>query len=212
MKRFIVIVAALLVIYSYTPQIFAMVVAAHSEATQWGSNTNPIMIIVNKQNSLSHDYVPNDLVKIGVPFTLEGESEQMYMQKEAAYHLEQMFKEAKSQQIFLYGNSGYRSYKTQEKIYKRAVDEWGSETEANKWVARPGQSEHQTGLAIDVHTTDRIWVEDNAHKFGFIVRYPKGKEEITGYEYEPWHLRYVSIEHASKIYKQNLTLEEYLKK
>ena len=87
--------------------------------------------------------------------------------------------------------------------------------------AKPGHSEHQTGLAVDVEgenkdydnfedTKEFIWMKNNAHRFGFILRYPKGKEHITGFKYEPWHYRYVGIETATKIFKQNITLEEYL--
>ncbi len=95
---------------------------------------------------------------------------------------------------------------------------------ANKTVAYPGQSEHQTGLAMDVsshkmgfklhqsfgETIEGIWLANNAPKFGFIIRYPKGKEHITGYKYEPWHLRYVGVQVAEEIAQKGITLEEYL--
>ena len=113
--------------------------------------------------------------------------------------------------------SGFRSYEYQEKIYNIYVKEFGEE-KTNTFSAKPGHSEHQTGLAIDIcedsdkfiGTKEDIWLQKNAHKFGFIIRYPKGKEHITGYKYEPWHLRYVGKKHAKKIFTRGLTLEEYL--
>ena len=108
--------------------------------------------------------------------------------------------------------SSYRSYEYQESIYNK---------EENSYVAAPGTSEHQTGLAIDIstkktgltshfdNTPECIWLTNNAHKYGFIKRYPKEKEHITGYPYESWHYRYVGIEIAEIIYNNNITLEEY---
>ena len=113
--------------------------------------------------------------------------------------------------------SGFRSYDYQEKVYNEYVKEFG-EKKANTFSAKPGHSEHQTGLALDIcedsdkfiNTKEDKWLQINAHKFGFIVRYPKGKEHITGYKYEPWHIRYVGRKHAKRIYDKKLTLEEYL--
>ncbi len=113
--------------------------------------------------------------------------------------------------------SAYRSYSSQKSIYNNYVRERG-QTEADKISARPGHSEHQTGLAFDVgelrgrfgSTPRGIWLKDNCHRFGFIIRYPQGKENITGYAYEPWHIRYVGVEVATSIMKSGITLEEYL--
>lgn len=113
--------------------------------------------------------------------------------------------------------SGYRSYDYQSRIYNNYVSIYGSET-ADTFSARPGHSEHQTGLAIDVNSIDdsfagtpeAIWLENHAHEYGFIIRYPKGKESITGYKYEPWHIRYLGVETATAVYNSGLTLEEYL--
>ena len=113
--------------------------------------------------------------------------------------------------------SGYRSFTTQSSLYQRYVREDGQK-EADRSSARPGHSEHQTGLAFDLRhkrgtlitaSKEVNWVAANAHKYGFIVRYQQGKESITGYMYEPWHLRYIGIE-AETIYNSKLTLEEYL--
>lgn len=113
--------------------------------------------------------------------------------------------------------SGYRSYYTQESIYNSYIKRWGQEY-TDKVSARPGHSEHQTGLAFDVgvlssdyaYTPEGKWVTNNCAKYGFIIRYPKGKESITGYNYEPWHIRYVGVEVATYIMQNNITLEEYL--
>jgi D-alanyl-D-alanine carboxypeptidase len=118
--------------------------------------------------------------------------------------------------------SGFRSYNYQKKLYNSSVETDGEEY-AQRYSAKPGHSEHQTGLAFDLggqmeywlepefaDTEEGIWLAENAHRFGFILRYPKDKEHITGYAYEPWHFRYVGEDHAKRIYEENLTLEEYL--
>lgn len=113
--------------------------------------------------------------------------------------------------------SGFRSYEYQKKIHNIYVKEFGEE-KANTFSAKPGHSEHQTGLAIDIcedsdqfiGTKEDKWLQENAYRFGFIIRYPKGKEDITGYKYEPWHLRFVGRKHSKNIHNNNLTLEEYL--
>jgi len=113
--------------------------------------------------------------------------------------------------------SGYRSYSRQQIIYNNYVKIDG-QVLADTYSARPGHSEHQTGLAFDVgkiddnfgSTPQGKWLKDNAHYYGFIIRYPKGKEHITGYKYEPWHIRYLGVEIATDVYKKGVTLEEYL--
>ena len=104
--------------------------------------------------------------------------------------------------------SGFRSQTTQTGLYNRYVARDGKDA-ADTYSARPGHSEHETGLAYG-DTPAGTWLAQHAHEFGFIIRYPKGKEDITKYQYEPWHVRYVGLEHAAKIYEQDLTLEEYL--
>ena len=117
----------------------------------------------------------------------------------------------------IYFASGFRSYEYQSQIYNNYVANYG-QSSADTFSARPGHSEHQTGLAIDVNTIDdsfagtpeAIWLADNCYKYGFIIRYPKGKDSITGYKYEPWHIRYVGYETAKKVHDagENMTLEE----
>lgn len=120
--------------------------------------------------------------------------------------------------------SDYRSYADQEAIYNDYIGIYGSVEEAERWVNVPGFSEHQTGLAIDVgsyeswelqempfgFTEESVWVAENGHEYGFIIRYPEGFEDITGMAYEPWHLRYVGVEAATEIYESGLTLEHYV--
>lgn len=112
--------------------------------------------------------------------------------------------------------SGFRSYTVQKNLYNSYVRRDGAEN-ADRYSARPGHSEHQTGLAFDINyaddrfkgTPEASWLAENAYKYGFILRYPEGKEPITGYMFEPWHYRYVGVENAAKIYASGLTLEEY---
>lgn len=133
--------------------------------------------------------------------------------------LQQLQRDAQAQGINISNSySGYRSYQYQTKLYNNYVNQHGEE-EANTFSAKPGFSEHQTGLTFDLKdfngqlVEDPItsqWIKDNCAKYGFIVRYPEGKEDITGYIYEPWHLRYVGEEAANQIVNNNTTLEQYL--
>lgn len=136
----------------------------------------------------------------------------------------QMKADAEKEGIILNIRSGFRSYETQETLYNNYIARDGLE-KASRYSAKPGYSEHQTGLAIDITTEDTTisigdwfndtkqaeWLYNNAYKYGFILRYPKGKEHITGYKYESWHYRYVGIEHSKNFAMNDLTLEEYLK-
>lgn len=156
------------------------------------------ILVVNKEISLPSTYEP-------------GNDEQ------AIRAFNNMRNEALKSGVDFKIESGFRSYKRQEEIYNEYVKEVGEET-ANTFSAKPGHSEHQSGLAFDVGiiddsfegTKECIWLRDNAHRFGFIVRYPKGKENITGYKYEPWHIRYIGVIHANNIYYSGKCLEEYL--
>lgn len=189
-------------------------------------NPENILVLVNKNYFLPADYEPSDLTIPKVPFSF-GDSDipKRYMRKEAAHALEQLFAAAKKEGIILYGASGYRSYERQAAIFDAEKKQKGEEKAAQS-VARPGQSEHQTGLTIDVtsesvhfqitekfgETKEGIWLQNNAFKYGFIIRYPKGKENITQYKYEPWHIRYVGKKAAKVIQENHLTLEEYFQK
>lgn len=187
-------------------------------------NESDYDVVVNKKRFLSSDYVPKDLVKVNVPTQLEN-PEVNQMRKIPADRLHELFEGAKKEGFTLIARSGYRSYNTQDILYRNVVTSKG-QTYADKYSAKPGTSEHQTGLAMDITSEgvnfqlsedfgelpESIWVKENAHKYGFIIRYPKDKEEIVGYAYEPWHIRYVGVELATKIYKSGLTMEEYFEK
>lgn len=181
-----------------------------------------LLVLVNRDNKLPHTYVPDTLVLPDVA-AAPGKEEAIYLRPEAAQALERLFGEAAAAGHALYAVSGYRSYATQKAIFQRKVDAVG-EKRAMLTVAPAGASEHQLGLAMDIngHTTVRQglvqafgetpegqWVYENAHHFGFIIRYPQGKTDITGYAWEPWHLRYVGVEAATQVKTLGLTFEEY---
>lgn len=182
-----------------------------------------LTILVNKQYKLPDQFKPADLVDPDVPFIFKGKSEKRMMRKEAAEALEKMFAGAKKDGILLAGVSAYRSEATQRVLFDNYVKKDG-EAAARMYSALPGTSEHETGLAIDVSgstgacaaedcfgdTKEAAWLAKHAAEYGFIIRYPQGKDAITGYQYEPWHIRYVGKEIASEISAKNITLEEYL--
>ncbi|MEW9673459.1 D-alanyl-D-alanine carboxypeptidase family protein [Ammoniphilus sp. 3BR4] len=186
---------------------------------------NPLdrLVLVNKRNALPSGFVPPDLVIPNVPFSFAGFDPKKQMREEAARALSELFKQAEKEEIYLYAASGYRSYDRQKSIFASSVSRNGWDL-ATKYSAKPGQSEHQTGLAMDVtsrsanfaltsyfgETPEGKWLAQNAHEFGFIVRYPKDKENLTGYEYEPWHIRYIGKQAAKYIFEEDLTLEAYI--
>lgn len=188
-------------------------------------NPENILALVNKQYALPGNYEPSDLVIPDVEFSFEEKIQKRYIRKEAADALKTMFDAAKKEGYELAAVSGYRAYDRQKVIFDNEVSLKG-EKKAREAVAYPGESEHQTGLAMDISsrsngfelneafgsTADGKWVQDNAYKYGFIIRYPKNKEDITKYEYEPWHLRYVGKKAAKVIQDNDLTLEEYFEK
>jgi zinc D-Ala-D-Ala carboxypeptidase len=190
---------------------------AWQEAAQQG-----LLILVNKQNPVNQDYKPDDLTAMEY-YAPEREASGRYMREPAAAAFIQLVETAALDGLELKMTTAYRSYEYQKIIYDNYLNQFGEE-EANSFSAKPGQSEHQTGLAVDVSsprvnyeleepfgdTPEGKWLASRAHEFGFILRYPKGKEEITGYTYEPWHLRYVGLFVAKEIYNQDITLEEYL--
>jgi zinc D-Ala-D-Ala carboxypeptidase len=143
---------------------------------------------------------------------------------EASAAVKKMMEAAKVEGHSLQAFSGFRSYEYQTSLYERYVNKDGKEA-ADRYSARPGYSEHQSGLAFDIGEVGREdlwlteafgeteagkWLMNHAHEYGFILRYPKGKEHVTGFMYESWHYRFVGNEHAAKIFEQNVTLEEYL--
>lgn len=173
------------------------------------------LVIVNKYYKLDKNYVP-ELVKVSKKYAI---NERQLLTKEAKDAFEKMCEDARNDNIYLYSGSAYRSYSYQNTLYTNRVKSDGLEY-ANKTAAKAGYSEHQTGLAIDVlngkfeyldsNDKEYEWLIENGHKYGFILRYPKNKEYITGYTYEPWHFRYLSIEVATELKEKNITYEEYI--
>lgn len=169
-----------------------------------------IWVIVNKQRPLPSTYEPSDLINAGGGL----------LRAEAAAALDQLLKAAEANQTPMSVLSAYRSYVNQQNTYSSWVAKDGQAV-ADTYSARPGHSEHQTGLAADLgngtcnletcfgNTTTGQWLAANAYKYGFVIRYPNGKQTITGYQYEPWHIRYVGNNLAAEIQRTGLTLEEY---
>ncbi|MDN3017864.1 M15 family metallopeptidase [Paenibacillus sp. BSR1-1] len=186
------------------------------------ANPESIPVLVNKQNKLPENYLPEDLVDANIPFIFKEKSEKRKMREAAASSIEKLFIGAKKQGVNLLGVSAYRSHHAQTALFNSYVKQDGFE-KASTYSAVPGTSEHETGLAIDVTggdgkcaaeecfggTKEAIWLQKHAADYGFIIRYPKGKSAITGYTYEPWHLRYVGKTMAKKIMSRDITLEEY---
>lgn len=172
-------------------------------------------VLVNKNNKLSENYIPENLEEINNSFACK----EKYLKKEARISFETMAKEAKKEGYNIIAVSAYRSYNYQNKLYNNYVKSKGIYY-ADISSARAGFSEHQTGLAVDVadksldydnfeETKEFIWMINNSYKYGFILRYPKAKFHITGFKYEPWHYRYVGSDIAKIIHDNNITLEEY---
>lgn len=186
------------------------------------ANPESMQVLVNKTYRLPAGYIPPDLVYPNVPFTFSEKIDKRKMRREAAVALEKLFAGAKKDGVSLAGVSGYRSESRQTTLYNNYVKRDGVKA-ADTYSARPGHSEHQTGLTIDVSgstgkcaaescfagTKEAKWLDKHAHEYGFIIRYPEGKDSITGYKYEPWHLRFVGTKIASEVKSRSITLEQY---
>lgn len=178
-------------------------------------NTDNLCLLVNKKYRLSNNYIPKNLSKINIKYAYDNK----YLVDEARVAFEHLSEDAKKDGFYIIAISAYRDYDYQNNLYNSYVNDKGR-IYADKCSARPGHSEHQTGLSVDVmgsnndynlfeESKEFNWMKDNSYKYGFIMRYPKNKEYITGFKYEPWHYRYVGIKSAKVIYDNNLTLEEY---
>ena len=188
------------------------------------SHTQPgsIWWIVNKHHPAGETYTPTALVKPDVTLNSAKSSEENSIREDIAPSVKALFVDAEQQGYHLLFASGYRSYQLQATYYNNYVKTSG-QSEADRYSARPGTSEHQTGLAFDVSRTDRQnyleqtfgtdpegqWLAAHAHEYGFIIRYPENKESVTGYMYEPWHLRYVGKELAHELHTKSQTMEEF---
>ena len=187
------------------------------------NDASVITALVDKTYHLDAMYEPDDLREVNVEYSnpFSGATQTM-LRDEAATALEQLFEAASRQGHHLLARSGYRSYETQEALYKQYVASDGVET-ADTYSARPGHSEHQTGLAIDItsdtvgrrlvvdfgQTEEGMWLAEHAHQYGFILSYPAEAVEVTGYQYEPWHFRYVGCDVAQTIYENHWLLRDY---
>lgn len=215
-RYFIYIVLAILILLFYTKDIDLG--KNFYKNIKKVDNPDAIMVLVNKTYQLNGNYVPNDLEVISTSYAYDNKS----LRKEAKEAFENLSEDAKNLGYRIVATSAYRDYDYQKKLFEEYTKEKG-EAYALECSAKPGHSEHQTGLAVDVagsnddydefeSSIEFPWLKENAHLYGFILRYPKGKEHITGFKYEPWHYRYVGKEVATIIYEENLTLEEYYDK
>lgn len=183
------------------------------------TDTNSLLLLANKKVKLPDDYVPSDLVDAGIPCSNGSAT----MKAEAASALQNMYRDATASGVSLMISSAYRGESYQQRLYSTYSAEYGQAV-ADTISSRPGYSDHQTGLAADFveqgpydlqekfeSTASGQWLATNAHNYGFIMRYPQGKNAVTGYSYEPWHYRYVGVDSATAIYTAgaNMTFEEY---
>lgn len=174
------------------------------------------LILINAEHSVPEDY-NTELIQLSNGVRIDS---RIYTD------LQRMFDDARNAGIYPVVGEGYRTHEEQEKMMSDKIEsfiaEGYSQSKAKKlareWVAEAGKSEHETGLALDINADQSQsddnavydWLAENAYKYGFILRYPPDKEDITGISYEPWHYRYVGAETASEIHERNITLEEYL--
>lgn len=174
-------------------------------------------ILVNKYYELESTYVPTDLVDISIKYYY---GEKKKIRSEVYEAFKRMWEDAYKEGIYLIIVSAYRDYESQVKVYTDYENQKGTKY-ADSIAARPGFSEHQTGLSLDIYSKDSTiastfknskaydWLTKNAHKYGFILRYPDGKKKITGFSYESWHYRYLGVDLATKVYEEGITYDEY---
>ena len=177
------------------------------------SNFNEML--VNKYHALDKDYVAPDIVKCSSTYAYANNE----LNKEAYEAFKNMADAAREEGHVILILSSYRTYESQDNLWKQRKTAYGIK-KADAYAARAGSSEHETGLAIDVaeykdvndefgKTESFKWLQENAYKYGYILRYPKGKENITGYSYEAWHYRYLGVSLATKVYNEGITYDEY---
>jgi zinc D-Ala-D-Ala carboxypeptidase len=182
------------------------------------SDGNDLLALVTKETTLKSSYAPTDLTRI--PEYMYPARE-LWLREEAFQQLEKLWQAAADDGVTLTIISAYRSYDYQQALFQNYASSYGEEA-ANRFSARPGQSEHQLGTTVDfggtavdlkaayADTDQGRWLAENAYKFGFAMSYPEGKEEITGYIFEPWHYRYIGLEAAAEWYAAGLSLKEFL--
>lgn len=211
---YIILILLILIFYTKDINLFGSKFYKNIKKVE---NPNSLDVLVNKNFKLDKFYKPDDLIKLDEKYS----NKNKFLREEAAINFETLSYEAKKLGYKITAASTYRSYFYQRELYDYYIREKGKKY-ADKCSARAGHSEHQTGLAVDVmgsnedyddfeNSIEFDWMIHNAHKYGFILRYPKGKENITGFKYEPWHYRYVGKKIATYIYENKITLEEYKK-
>ena len=181
-------------------------------------NPYDVLVLVNKYNQLPAQFNQNNLVNMDKKYTLS-DGKQYWLAAVAYEKYVQMWEDAKKEGLSMMVVSAYRTEDYQRNLYNKRLRAYGI-VYADNYSARAGHSEHQTGLAIDIgstktsfeYTNEFKWLQEHAHEYGFIMRYPKGKTWITGYEYEPWHYRFVGVDAATKIFEEGITFEEYYAK
>ncbi len=201
----------ILVLGNLIGDIYSRLVNTHTIAVsdEWN------LVVVNCWNELPEDY-DVELMEL---------SNGQKIDKRIYPYLQEMFDTARAEGIYPIVREGYRTAKEQQDTFDEKVQAYinegysqsRAEKTAKEWVALPGTSEHQLGIAVDINadkskcSNDEVyaWLAENAHEYGFILRYPQGKTEITGTSYEPWHYRYVGVDVANEIYERNICLEEY---
>ena len=171
-------------------------------------------MLVNNYHSLTSTYTPENLTTLDEEYSIDGEQQ---MAGTAAEAFKRLVDDAEKEGYHIKARSAYRSYAEQVEVYDLYLSTYG-QNYVDRFVAKPGFSEHQTGLCVDVMSTDTstfadsdeyTWIRNNAYKYGFIERYQKSKEDITGFSSESWHYRYVGVEVATEIYNQKITFDEY---
>jgi len=249
----VVLFALIAVVYIYKDELFSSKITTESEEVtpdivETQEELNEAVVEDNKQpDTEQQDEQPDKMIEVdagGYPIAVAAVVEPTYIDgiliankkyplpedfnpgenAEARAAFEQMATDAKALGFDLVAFSGFRSYEYQTTLYNNYANRDGKEA-ADRYSARPGHSEHQTGLAFDIGEKSREdlwltaefgetpagkWLADNAYKYGFILRYPEGKEDVTGFMYEAWHFRYLGVEKATEVKQTGLTLEEYL--
>ncbi len=214
-KRFRHIIELFIMLSLAVPLLFGSAMAGSFD-------DDGLLRLINRSETLPKDYVPEEMILPEVDTNKASQQESIYMVPCAAAALEEMFSAAAEDGYTLLAVSGYRSYATQSLLFKRKVDSVGSRETAQKTVAPPGASEHQSGLAMDVvsdtfrylnrdflNTPEGKWVSEHCWLFGFIVRYKDGWTKVTGCNPEPWHLRYIGVEHAAAVTRLDIPYETY---
>jgi D-alanyl-D-alanine carboxypeptidase len=210
-----------LIFASFSSSIFALKTFATETKLPDIKSSDPILILVTKTNALPASFVPKNLIKPAVLFV--GPNTPSLLSKPAGDAYLSLYNAAKKDGITLFVASAYRSYAKQKSVFAAFAKQYGYD-KASQFSAHAGHSEHQTGLALDItsksmnfdlsdkfaSTMEGKWLAGNAYKYGFIMSYPEGMTEKTGYEYEPWHFRFLGFDSAMYLHDNYLILGDYI--